>query len=121
MSEANELCAAFNREPANEKLRTALFERYLPLVRYNAERVWSRLPSGVDLNSLLAVGVFNLFDAIDTINGRSDGLNFESYCTPRLRHAMLESWERELSDHQIAAQKGTIAWERFTRLRRLYH
>ena len=29
-----------------------LVEKYLPLVRYNAERVWSKLPDGVDLNDL---------------------------------------------------------------------
>ena len=34
------------------ELRNQLVEHYLPLVKYNAERIWSRLPEGVDLDDL---------------------------------------------------------------------
>ena len=30
------------------ELRNRLLEHYLPLVKYNAERIWSRLPDGVE-------------------------------------------------------------------------
>ena len=43
-------------------------ERYLPLVRYNAERVWAKLPEGVDLNDLMSAGVFGLMDAIEAFD-----------------------------------------------------
>ena len=36
------------RETGDVKYRNILVERYLPLVRYNAERIWARLPEGVE-------------------------------------------------------------------------
>ena len=39
---------AYRTGPTTE-LRNYLVERYLPLVKYNAERIWSRLPEGVEL------------------------------------------------------------------------
>jgi len=47
------------------ELRNQLVELYLPLVKYNAERIWSRLPEGVDLDDLISAGVFGLLDAIE--------------------------------------------------------
>src|SRR5271165_2271338 len=71
------------------ELRNYLIEKYLPLVRYNAERVWSKLPDGVDLNDLISAGVFGLMDAIEAFDlGR--GVKFETYCVPRIRGAMLD-------------------------------
>ena len=70
-------------------LRNQLVENYLPLVKYNAERIWSRLPDGVDLDDLVSAGVFGLMDAIDAFDlGR--GVKFETYCVPRIRGAMLD-------------------------------
>jgi hypothetical protein len=31
---------------------------YLPLVKYNGERIWARLPEGVELDDLISAGVF---------------------------------------------------------------
>jgi RNA polymerase sigma factor for flagellar operon FliA len=71
------------------ELRNYLVENYLPLVKYNAERIWSRLPEGVDLDDLISAGVFGLMDAIDAFDlGR--GVKFETYCVPRIRGAMLD-------------------------------
>lgn len=66
-----------------------LVERYMPLVKYNGERVWSRLPEGIELDDLISAGVFGLIDAIDAFDlGR--GVKFETYCVPRIRGAMLD-------------------------------
>src|SRR5271156_3003828 len=70
-------------------LRNQLVERYLPLVRYNAERIWSRLPEGVELDDLISAGVFGLMDAIDAFD-LERGVKFETYCVPRIRGAMLD-------------------------------
>ena len=43
---------AFKADQSDQTLRNRLMERYLPLVKYNAERVWAKLPEGVDLNDL---------------------------------------------------------------------
>ena len=46
--DVTELWREFKEHPTTE-LRNGLVERYLPLVKYNAERIWQRLPEGVDL------------------------------------------------------------------------
>jgi RNA polymerase sigma factor for flagellar operon FliA len=77
------------RAEATVELRNHLVETYLPLVKYNAERIWSRLPDGVELDDLISAGVFGLMDAIDAFDlGR--GVKFETYCVPRIRGAMLD-------------------------------
>ena len=79
----------FKRDQSNQNLRNALIERFLPLVRYNAERVWAKLPDGVDLNDLISAGVFGLMDAIEAFD-LERGVKFETYCVPRIRGAMLD-------------------------------
>src|SRR5919202_404 len=71
------------------ELRNQLVELYLPLVKYNAERIWARLPEGVDLDDLISAGVFGLMDAIDAFD-LERGVKFETYCAPRIRGAMLD-------------------------------
>lgn len=84
-----ELWIAFKKDMDDQRLRNALIERYLPLVRYNAERVWAKLPDGVDLNDLISAGVFGLIDAIEAFD-MDRGVKFETYCVPRIRGAMLD-------------------------------
>src|SRR3982074_2409396 len=71
------------------EMRNQLVEYYLPLVKYNAERIWSRLPEGVDLDDLISAGVFGLLDAIEAFD-LERGVKFETYCVPRIRGAMLD-------------------------------
>src|SRR5260370_2736419 len=75
-------------EPTIDR-RNRLIERFLPLVKYNAERIWSRLPEGVDLDDLISAGVFGLLDAIEAFD-LERGVKFETYCVPRIRGAMLD-------------------------------
>ncbi len=79
----------FIADRSNKTLRNALIEQYLPLVRYHAERVWSRLPDEVDLDDLVSSGIFGLMDAIDAYDPER-GVKFETYCVPRIRGAMLD-------------------------------
>lgn len=79
----------YKQDQTNQELRNILIERYLPLVRYNAEKVWAKLPEGVDLNDLISAGVFGLMDAIDAFD-LERGVKFETYCVPRIRGAMLD-------------------------------
>src|SRR6476659_1099734 len=71
---------AFKADPNKQDLR---------LVKYNGERIWSRLPEGVELDDLISAGVFGLMDAIDAFD-LSRGVKFETYCVPRIRGAMLD-------------------------------
>ena len=84
-----DLWVAFKADPDNRDLRNTLVERYLPLVRYNAEKVWQKLPDGVDIADLMSSGVFGLMDALQAFD-LSRGVKFETYCVPRIRGAMLD-------------------------------
>jgi RNA polymerase sigma factor for flagellar operon FliA len=84
-----QLWIEFKRESSNQELRNRLVEIYLPLVKYNGERIWARLPEGVELDDLISAGVFGLMDAIDAFD-LSRGVKFETYCVPRIRGAMLD-------------------------------
>lgn len=79
----------YKADPGNKALRNKLVENYLPLVKYNGERIWSRLPDGVELDDLISAGVFGLMDAINAFD-MSRGVKFETYCVPRIRGAMLD-------------------------------
>ena len=79
----------FKQDQAREDLRNRLIELFLPLVKYNGERIWSRLPDGVELDDLVSAGTFGLMDAIDAYD-MSRGVKFETYCVPRIRGAMLD-------------------------------
>ena len=85
----NEVWVEFKADQSSKELRNLLIEKFLPLVRYNAERVWAKLPDGVDLNDLISAGVFGLMDAIEAFD-LTRGVKFETYCVPRIRGAMLD-------------------------------
>ena len=87
--DVEQLWIEFKRDLSNQDLRNRLVEIYLPLVKYNGERIWSRLPEGVELDDLISAGVFGLMDAIDAFD-LTRGVKFETYCVPRIRGAMLD-------------------------------
>src|SRR5215813_5327739 len=87
--EIQELWQKFKLDQENQEYRNRLVEQYLPLVKYNGERIWARLPEGVELDDLISAGVFGLMDAIDAFD-MTRGVKFETYCVPRIRGAMLD-------------------------------
>jgi RNA polymerase sigma factor FliA len=87
--EIRDLWIEFKKDLSNQQLRNRLLELYLPLVRYHGERIWSRLPDGVELDDLLSTGVFGLMNALDAFD-LERGVKFETYCVPRIRGAMLD-------------------------------
>src|SRR5262245_64800210 len=78
--DVTELWREFKEHPTTP-LRNRLVERYLPLVKYNAERIWQRLPEGVDLDDLISYAVFGLKETIDDFD-LSRGVKLETYCVP---------------------------------------
>lgn len=87
--EIMEVWRNYKADPDSQELRNRLVERYLPLVRYNGERIWARLPEGVELDDLVSAGIFGLMDAIEAFD-LTRGVKFETYCVPRIRGAMLD-------------------------------
>ena len=79
----------YKADPKNIDLRNKIVELYIPLVKYHAQRVWSRLPDGVDIDDLTSSGIFGLIDAVEAFDLNRD-VKFETYCAPRIRGAMLD-------------------------------
>ena len=50
---------------------------------------WAKLPDKVELDDLISAGIFGLMDAIDAFDPER-GVKFETYCTPRIRGAILD-------------------------------
>ena len=77
------------KKKSTEKVRNQLMERFLPLVKYNAERIHAKLPDEVDIDDLMSAGIFGLMDAIAAFD-LERGVKFETYCAPRIRGAILD-------------------------------
>jgi RNA polymerase sigma factor for flagellar operon FliA len=94
----------------SQDIRNYLMEKFLPLVRYNAERIYARLPDEVDIQDLMSAGLFGLMDAIDAFD-LERGVKFETYCAPRIRGAVLDElrsmdWVPRLVRHRTAKVDG---------------
>ncbi len=69
--------------------RNQLMENYLPIVKYTAERLSSKLPDEVEVDDLISAGIFGLMDALKAFDPQR-GVKFETYCSPRIRGAILD-------------------------------
>ena len=73
----------------SEHFRNILMKYYMYLVRYTAERLYSKLPDKVELDDLISAGIFGLMDAIEAFD-TTRGVKFETYCSPRIRGSILD-------------------------------
>ncbi len=64
-------------------------QKYLPLVKRIAYHMMARLPASVEVDDLIQVGLIGLMDAMERFDG-SQGAQFESYATQRIRGSMLD-------------------------------
>jgi RNA polymerase sigma factor for flagellar operon FliA len=89
MSEDTDKLWVLFKENPTDQLRNRLIERYMPIVHSRAERVWSKLPDGVELDDLISAGTFGLMDAIASYD-INRGVRFEAFCLPRVQGAMVD-------------------------------
>jgi RNA polymerase sigma factor FliA len=94
-------------------LRNRLIETYYPLVRYISERLLATLPRSIELDDLASSGLFGLMDAIDGFD-MSRGIKFKTYCTTRIRGAILDElrsqdWVPRLV--RLKANRISKAWK----------
>jgi RNA polymerase sigma factor for flagellar operon FliA len=88
VQDINDVWRAFKKQ-RSEELRNLLMMEYLPMVKYNAERIYQKLPDEVELDDLMQAGIFGLKDAIESFD-LDRGVKFETYCAPRIRGAILD-------------------------------
>lgn len=72
------------------KVRSALIESYLSLVRYVVSRMKPLLPDYLERDNLVHYGVFGLADAIERFQP-SRGVKFETFAVPRIKGAILDA------------------------------
>jgi len=84
--DVDQLWILYKKNPTIQ-LRNQLIERYMSIVHSRAERVWSRLPEGIELDDLIQVGTCGLMEAISSFDP-SRGIRFEAFCLPRIQGAM---------------------------------
>lgn len=77
------------KQSGTRLLRNVLMENYIPIVKYNAERIGAKLPDEIDPDDLVSAGIFGLMDAIEAFD-LNRGVKFETYCAPRIRGAILD-------------------------------
>ena len=77
------------KKTRDQGLRNKLMENFLPIVKYNAERIGAKLPDEIENDDLISAGIFGLMDAIDAFD-LDRGVKFETYCAPRIRGAILD-------------------------------
>lgn len=105
--------------------RDHLVEKYLPHVKFIADRIAVKLPPSVEADDLYSAGVIGLIDAIDKFDPMR-GVLFKTYAELRIRGAILDSlreldWvprsvrrrarEVEAAYAEIEQQKGRPAEE----------
>ena len=78
----------YKKNPTVE-LRNQLMEAYMPIVKYNGEKIRARFPNEVELDDLISSGYFGLMDAIESYD-LDRGVKFETYCIQRIQGAMLD-------------------------------
>lgn len=74
---------------SHEAAKEEMIIKYLPLVRFVAEKVHRRLPPGVDLESLVNSGVVGLLDALERFDAKR-GVDFEIYARYRIQGDVMQ-------------------------------
>ncbi|MGE0190425.1 MAG: FliA/WhiG family RNA polymerase sigma factor [Planctomycetota bacterium] len=72
------------------EIKREITAAYFPLVKYLAERMVATLPASVEADDLVSMGTFGLIEAIDRFD-ISRGIQFKTYCTARIRGAILDN------------------------------
>lgn len=69
--------------------RSALIKQYQPLVRRLAHHMMAKLPPSIEVDDLIQVGLMGLSEALTRYEA-SQGVQFETFATQRIRGAMLD-------------------------------
>lgn len=75
--------------PASAAANEAAIEKYLPLVRFVAEKIHRRLPPGIDLESLIHSGVVGLLEALQRFDPKRC-VEFEVYARYRIHGEVMQ-------------------------------
>lgn len=76
------------------ELRNRLMEKYLGVVYYVVNKLFKTLPSHVERDDLVNIGVIGLGEALDRYNPYF-GIKFETYAIPRVKGAIIDDLRKQ--------------------------
>lgn len=88
-----ELDAPVRARRLNPAARDALIQKYIPMVRKVAFRLASRLPSCVDVEDLVNMGMLGLIDAVDRFQ-EDRSISFGGYARIRVQGAIVDEMRK---------------------------
>jgi RNA polymerase sigma factor for flagellar operon FliA len=80
---------AAQKSAAAKPVEDDILTKYLPLVRFVAEKIHRRLPPGVDLESLINSGVVGLLEALERYDPKR-GVEFEIFARYRVQGEIMQ-------------------------------
>lgn len=89
------------------EIRNMLVTHYMPLAKYLAEKVKARLPVSVDVDDLISAGAQGLMSAVESFDP-TFGVKFETYCSQRVKGAMLDELRHEDWATRQLRQRATM-------------
>jgi RNA polymerase sigma factor for flagellar operon FliA len=89
MMKAPQKSSSKGRAERVEEAKEQMIGKYLPLVRFVAEKIHRRLPPGVDLESLIHSGVVGLLEALERFDPKR-GVEFEIYARYRIQGEVMQ-------------------------------
>jgi len=75
-------------------LRQELMVKYLGLVHYVVNKLFKTMPSNIDREDLVNIGVIGLSEALDRYDPHY-GIKFETYAIPRIRGAIIDELRKQ--------------------------
>jgi len=89
MMKAPQKCSSKRRAERVAEAKEQMIDKYLPLVRFVAEKIHRRLPPGVDVESLIHSGVVGLLEALARFDPKR-GVEFEIYARYRIQGEVMQ-------------------------------
>ncbi len=94
------------KRTSSPEIRGFFLRKYLKLVEYTAFKLHAKLPASVDVEDLISVGNLGLVRAIEGFDP-DRGVKFESYCSLRIRGAILDELRRTDWVPRLARTRST--------------
>lgn len=76
------------------ELRNRLMQKYLGVVHYVVSKLFKSIPSYVERDDLVNIGVIGLGEALDRFNPYF-GIKFETYAIPRVKGAIIDELRKQ--------------------------
>ncbi len=78
----------------NPEVRNRLMQKYLGVVHYVVSKLFKAIPTYVERDDLVNIGVIGLGEALDRYNPYY-GIKFETYAIPRVRGAIIDELRKQ--------------------------